>query len=240
MHIDMMKKIIRKIKKLYYLSSGQRLLEFYKSKGIKIGKGTTIFNPKDIVIDYTRPELLEIGKHVFLHAGTTILTHDWASWCFVDTNSEFYPSHGKVKIGNNVWFGRDVTICKGVNIGDNCIIGTKSVVTKDIPAGSIAVGIPARVVGKYEDYMKKRSSQYIDEAIEYAKCIIDSGREPCIEDFKDDYPCFVDGANFQDYDYPYSVIFDQFHFEQWKKYHKKVFDSFDDFIKYVKNIKTNE
>lgn len=203
--------------------------------GVKIGEGTVIFEPRKILIDISRPELLEIGKYVFLHGGTTILTHDWASWCFVNSDAEFYPSHGKVKIGNNVWLGRDVTICKGVSIGDNCIIGTKSVVTKSIPSNSIAVGIPAKVIGSYEDYMSKRSKQYVEEAVEYAQSIIDSGREPGINDFKDDYPCFVDGSNYQDYDYPYSVIFNQVQFEQWKMCHKKVFDGFDDFIKYVKN-----
>ena len=160
--------------------------------GVKIGEGTQIFEPKNILVDTSRPELIEIGKHVFLHGGTTILTHDWASWCFVESDHEFYPSHAKVKIGDNVWLGRNVTICKGVTIGNNCIIGIGSVVTKDIPANSIAVGVPAKVVGSYEDYMKRRSSKYVDEAIEYAEAIIESGREPQIDDFHDDYPCFVD------------------------------------------------
>ena len=80
----------------------------------------------------------------------------------------------------------------------------------------------------------------VEEAVEYAQSIIDSGREPCIDDFKDDYPCFVDGSNYQGYDYPYSVIFDQVQFEEWKKCHKKVFDGFDEFINYVKNRKKNE
>ena len=72
---------------------------------------------------------------------------------------------------------------------------------------------------------------------EYAKEILKSGRQLRKESFYDDYSCFVDGSNYQDYDYPYSVIFNQVQFEQWKKCHKKVFDGFDDFIKYVKNRK---
>lgn len=232
-----LKRILKKIKKIYYKSNGQRLLNYYRLMGVKIGEGTVIFDPRKIEIDCTRPELLEIGRHVFLHAGTTILTHDWASWCFVDSDAEFYPAHGKVKIGNNVWLGRDVTICKGVTIGDNCIIGTKSVVTKSIPSGSIAVGIPAHVIGSYESYLRKRSLKYVDEAVEYAQNIINSGREPQIEDFSDDYPCFVDGSNYQKYDYPYSVIFNDEQFEHWKKCHKKVFNDFEDFINYVKSKK---
>ncbi len=51
-----------------------------------------------------------------------------------------------VRIGNRVWLGAGVTVCPGVTIGDNCVIGAGSVVTKDIPANSIAVGSPARVI----------------------------------------------------------------------------------------------
>lgn len=51
-----------------------------------------------------------------------------------------------VSIGNNVWIGGSVTILPGVSIGDNCSIGAGSVVVKDIPANSVAVGNPCRVV----------------------------------------------------------------------------------------------
>lgn len=55
-------------------------------------------------------------------------------------------SKGKVVIGDNVWIGDKATILPGVTIGDGAIIGANSVVTKDIPANSIAAGNPARVV----------------------------------------------------------------------------------------------
>lgn len=55
-------------------------------------------------------------------------------------------SKGEIVIGNNVWLGDKVTICGGVHIGDNVIIGANSVVTRDIPANSMAAGIPARVI----------------------------------------------------------------------------------------------
>ncbi len=51
-----------------------------------------------------------------------------------------------VTIGNNCWIGGSVTILPGVTIGDNCTIGAGSVVTKDIPANSIAVGNPCKVI----------------------------------------------------------------------------------------------
>ena len=51
-----------------------------------------------------------------------------------------------VTIGSNIWFGANVVVCSGVTIGDNCVIGAGSVVTKDIPANSIAAGVPCRVI----------------------------------------------------------------------------------------------
>lgn len=56
----------------------------------------------------------------------------------------------KVVIGNNVWIGEFVSILPGVKIGNGSIIGAMSVVSKDIPAYSIAVGSPARVIKKFD------------------------------------------------------------------------------------------
>lgn len=231
----MIKRLIAKIKRLYYTSSSDRYIKYLRSKGIRIGRGTKFRSPGSVEIDTTRPELLEIGEHVFIHKGMVIMTHDWTGWCFIDTHNEFIPSHGKIKIGNNVWFGENVSVCKGVTIGDNCIIGIGAVVTKDIPANSVAAGVPAKVICSYDEYFNKRQERYPDEAVEYAKAIIDSGREPVVEDFYDDYPLFVDGSNYQNYNIPYSKVFTEDKFAIWKETHKKTFDGFDAFIQYVKS-----
>ena len=53
---------------------------------------------------------------------------------------------GEVIIGKNVWIGRNVCIMPGVTIGDGAIVGANAVVTKDVPAGGVAVGVPAEVI----------------------------------------------------------------------------------------------
>ena len=55
-----------------------------------------------------------------------------------------------ITIGHNVWIGAQVCVLPGVTIGDHCVIGAGSVVTKDIPAHSLAVGNPCRVVRHLE------------------------------------------------------------------------------------------
>lgn len=51
-----------------------------------------------------------------------------------------------ITVGNNVWIGAKVCVLPGVTIGDNCVIGAGSIVTRDIPAGSLAVGNPCRAI----------------------------------------------------------------------------------------------
>ena len=55
-------------------------------------------------------------------------------------------SKGPVIIGKNVWLGDKVTVLPGVTIGDGVVVGANSVVTKDIPAYSVACGNPAKVI----------------------------------------------------------------------------------------------
>lgn len=57
-----------------------------------------------------------------------------------------------IDIGDNCWIGHNVTILDGVKIGCDCIIGAGAVVTKDLPPGSVAVGVPAKVVSNRLDF----------------------------------------------------------------------------------------
>ncbi len=67
-----------------------------------------------------------------------------------------------VHIGNNCWFGANVTVCPGVTIGDNCVIGAGSVVTRDIPENSFAAGVPCRVI---REITEKDSMRYKPEIL---------------------------------------------------------------------------
>jgi acetyltransferase-like isoleucine patch superfamily enzyme len=52
----------------------------------------------------------------------------------------------EVEVGSNVWIGYGACILRGVSVGDNSIVGTNSVVTKDVPANAVVAGVPARIV----------------------------------------------------------------------------------------------
>jgi acetyltransferase-like isoleucine patch superfamily enzyme len=51
-----------------------------------------------------------------------------------------------VRVGSNVWIGYGACVLRGVSVGDNAIVGTNSVVTKDVPANAVVAGIPARII----------------------------------------------------------------------------------------------
>lgn len=107
---------------------------------------------------------IEVGKNFYMNVNCVIL--DEASVTFGDNvfiapNCAFYTAghtfeveqrnrgleYAKpISVGNNVWIGGNVVVVPGVTIGDNSVIGAGSVVTKDIPANSLAVGNPCKVV----------------------------------------------------------------------------------------------
>ena len=87
---------------------------------------------------------IEIGEDTQIGPGVLITTtdHDYQG----DLETRFKP----VFIGKQVWIGANVTILPGVEIGDSAVIGAGSVVTKNIPPLSVAVGVPARVIKQVE------------------------------------------------------------------------------------------
>lgn len=83
------------------------------------------------------PKGIHIGDNTWILSGAMVLSHDYCRGLKIDTH-----------IGNNCVIGIRAIILPGVIIGDHVLIGAGSVVTKDIPSNSIAVGVPARVVKK--------------------------------------------------------------------------------------------
>ena len=69
-----------------------------------------------------------------------------------------------IRIGNNVWLGAGVRVMPGVTIGDNTVIGAGSVVTHDIPAGVVAVGVPCRVLREIGEH--DREFYYRDRPVD--------------------------------------------------------------------------
>jgi acetyltransferase-like isoleucine patch superfamily enzyme len=93
-----------------------------------------------------------IGNNVTIAQFVTILDHDHAH-SFDSKNNMILEGYncGQIEIGNNVWIGDKVTICKNVKIGDNVIIGANSVVLKDFESNCVIGGVPAKILYKLND-----------------------------------------------------------------------------------------
>lgn len=101
---------------------------------ISIGEGTIISNNVTIMDNNNHPVSPDERKRM--------VESGWSmdSWLWRHSNS------GPIVIGKNVWIGQFARINKNVTIGDNSIIGANAVVTKDVPANTIAAGNPSRVI----------------------------------------------------------------------------------------------
>lgn len=150
------------------MRSSETWLNYLRDSGIRIGKGTVLFSrPSNILIDLTRPWLIEIGDNVQITKGVTILTHGYDWSVLKSVYGDIYGSSSKVKIGNNCFIGMNTTILKGSVVGDNVIIGAGSVLTgRTYPPNTVVAGNPAKVICSLEEYREKRKNAQIEEAKE--------------------------------------------------------------------------
>ncbi len=136
------------------LSEGGRMVlekgnGFMKGYDINIKKGELVIGTHNFFNRNLKIACLDritIGSDCAFGDSVQIYDHDHTFAAKeVKFRSQGYSTK-PVRIGNNVWVGARAIILKGVDIGDNCVIGAGAVVTKSIPANSIAVGVPTKVI----------------------------------------------------------------------------------------------
>lgn len=118
---------------------------------IEIGAGATL-GPGLTVAAAT---LVRIGSGALLSARVSLLDHghDAEAWILPALAAGRPPQHdwgltepAPVSIGAGSWIGIGAVVLRGVTIGEGCIVGANSVVTRDVPAGTVVAGAPARVL----------------------------------------------------------------------------------------------
>ncbi|PNV62910.1 acetyltransferase [Clostridium sp. chh4-2] len=129
----------------------------------------TLFEKNNVLYHYPiNQDKLVIGKYCSIACGAKFLftsaNHTmsslstypfplfWEDWELGPEHvREAWDNKGDIVIGNDVWIGYEAVIMSGVHIGDGAIIGTRAVVTKDVPPYTIVGGVPAKVIKKRYD-----------------------------------------------------------------------------------------
>ena len=109
---------------------------------VRVGRGTWI-GPFTI-LEGTGG--ITIGDYCSISSGVQIYTHDSLNWALSGGRAAY--DYGPVHIGDCCYIGSQTVISKNVSIGDHTVVGACSFVNRDIPAYSIAFGVPCKVVGK--------------------------------------------------------------------------------------------
>lgn len=237
MFIKWVKLFFLKIIYGYATSSGYK--KWLEKKGVKIGENVHFYSPQHIGIDVTRPYAVTIGNNVHITKGVTILTHGF-DWSVVKGKyDDVLGSFGEVSIGNNVFIGAKATICQGVHIEDNVIIGACSVVTKDCEPDSVYVGVPARYLCSISEYYQKRVSRQVEEAkaLFYAY-YRRNNKIPPKDVFSEFFFLFEDRSLPLQESFVYQMRNNGRYSECERKYqtgHRQVFDSYESFIEECMN-----
>lgn len=161
-------------------------LQLSGCSNIKIGDNTTVLNNVRLAVYGSGSEAnITIGNNCYIGFGFSALASVEANISIgdnvlfasnvlvtnenhgIDPESDIPYMDQKlsardVKIGNGCWIGEKVCILSGVTIGEKCIIGAGSIVTKSIPSYSIAVGNPVRIIKQY-NFQTKRWERYYGE-----------------------------------------------------------------------------
>jgi acetyltransferase-like isoleucine patch superfamily enzyme len=150
-----------KIRVEYYLLCRGDKIRYLRRKGVRIGEGCDLLNGVEC---YAEPWLIEIGNRVTITSGVGFVTHDGSSRLFRDTlpgSSRFGNRFGRIIVRDNCFIGVGSIVMPDVTIGPNSIVGVHSVVTKDVPPGTVVAGIPARTICTLDEYINKYKEKMI-------------------------------------------------------------------------------
>lgn len=130
---------------------------YAKSVGVRMGDNVVIYGMASRMFG-SEPWMITLGSNVYLTAGVIFLTQDGGTLILRKEVPDLEWT-APITVGNDVYIGFRTMIMPGVKIGNRCIVGAGSIVTKDIPDNSVAVGVPCRVIKSVDDYLEQMKAK---------------------------------------------------------------------------------
>ncbi len=153
------------IKRLFYavIPSAETRSKMLKKHNYFYEMGENVhFQPRQLPAD---PKFIKLHNNISIASNVHFITHDVIHYVFNNLNDkpiEKFQSHlGCIEIMDNVFVGSGTRIMPNVKIGPNAIVAAGSLITKDVPEGVIVGGVPAKIIGSFDDLMKKRAQESV-------------------------------------------------------------------------------
>ncbi len=122
------------------------------------------------------PKFIKLHNNIAIAANVGFVTHDIIHKVLnhlPDQDCKFQSHLGCIEIMDNVFIGSGTRIMPNVRIGPNAIVASGSVVTRDVPPGVVVAGVPAKIIGSFDDFVAKRREESIS--------IVETNRDKRVE-----------------------------------------------------------
>ncbi len=153
------------LRKAYYSLEAKKKEKYLNgliNNGLQLGKNVEIIS--DYFFDPSHCFLISIGDNCTIAPNVRLIAHDASTFKLLG-----YTKIGKIEIKENCFIGDSTIVLPNIKIGPNSIVGSGSVVTKDVPPNTIVAGNPAKVITTVEKYIRKieeisQSKKIFDES----------------------------------------------------------------------------